>query len=82
MGVRVFCANNKWEFELQGLRHEVRKKWANDFSTTDKNCPPCSRITDQCVRRKLTLDVHRYTDTSKSCQIWAHCLSYTPGFFL
>lgn len=82
MGARIFCVNNRWEFELQGLRHEVRKKWSTDFRTMDRNCPPYSRITDQCVRRKLPLDVHRSTDTSKPCQICVHHLSYTPGFFL
>lgn len=35
----IFCGNDRWEFELQGLRHEVRNKLVNYFSTMDKNLP-------------------------------------------
>lgn len=75
-GSGILCTNNRWEFGLWGLRHEVRNKLVIYFSTLD-------RIADQSVRRKQTLDVHRSMDNSRSvCPMWAHHFPYKPGFFL
>ena len=57
--VRNLLCQQQVRFGFWALRREIRQKLVNDFSTSD-------RIAGQTVRRRLTLDVHRSMDNSRS----------------
>lgn len=72
-GARISWANGRWEFELEELRHEVRKKLLNDFSITNKEPSPAPELQIRVSEWSWPLTSNRFTDT-----LWSACLNHLP----